>query len=395
VAWLAEYALLAVGHLELAVLLGSPATDAVVRAARQQGMLNRHVVRALEVLDVVFNAVKELGLRPEHFFGWPAKALLGVTPKAYLAARPLVGSESRLAVRDALREFVDVQKARKESVPETDDVSAPEVPPADAGEQSALPSTATGQPPTHAAEGPIAQTQPAHPPVDVDQLLSEVRAQHESELARLVQEHERRLAQERRVADECLATARADAERQLDAQEEVLLHRVDRALARQERYLRGQAQERIGRLREEHREAQQDAARRADQAEKSALAAAAENISWYQARANEADQRLRRYREGAEAQAAALEARLREAESLLAERDNTVHTAQQRAAAQVAAAEQRASAEVAAAEQRAAVRVAQVEHDSWARISELQQQLTALQATADNRSSLRDRWRRS
>jgi len=411
VAWLAEYALLAVGHLELAVLLGSPATDAVVRAARQQGMLNRHVVRALEVLDVVFNAVKELGLRPEHFFEWPSEALVGVTPKAYLAARPLVGSESRLAVRDALREFVNVQTARKESVLETDDVRAPEEPPIDAREQPAPPSVEAGQPPMHSAEGSAAQTQPAHPPVDVDQLLSEVRAQHESELARLVQEHERRLAEERRVADECLAAARADTERQLDAQEEELLHRVDRTLELQEKQLLSRADERVARLKEEHREAILAATRHAEQAEEAASTAAAEHVSQFRARAEETEQRLRRYREESEEHIADLEARLWQAESQLTARDRTVYETGQRAAADVAEAKQRAEAaeqwaealvtaakraeaRAADAEKRAAARLAQAEHDAWVRITELQAQLAALQSAAAGRASLRDRWRR-
>jgi SMC interacting uncharacterized protein involved in chromosome segregation len=54
------------------------------------------------------------------------------------------------------------------------------------------------------------------------------------------------------------------------------------------------------------------------------------------------------------------------------------------------------------AEQQAARRIAQSEHDAWLRITELQTrlddvraQLAAAQEAARNRSSLRDRWRRS
>ncbi|MGW6480770.1 sigma-70 family RNA polymerase sigma factor [Streptomyces sp. NPDC055059] len=411
VAWLADYALLAVGHLELSVLLGSPATGAVVRAARQGAMLNRHVVRALEVLDVVFNAVEELGLRPEHFFERPSEALVGVTPKAYLAARPLVGSESRLAVRDALREFVDVQTTRKESVPEIDDVSAPEDPPVDAGEELAPPSVEAGQPPVHTAAGSAAQTQPAHPPVDVDQLLSEARAQHESEVARLVREHERRLAEERRVADESLAAARGDTERQLDAQEQELLNRVDRALERQEKHLLRRADERVARLKDEHREAILAATRRAEQAKEAASTDADERVSRFRARAEEAEQRLRRYREESEERIAGIEARLRQAESQLTARDRAVYETGQRAAAGVAEAQQRAEAaeqwaealataaklaeaRAADAEKRAEARLAQAEHDAWVRITELQAQLAELQSAAAGRVTLRDRWRR-
>ncbi|MFD4015350.1 sigma-70 family RNA polymerase sigma factor [Streptomyces sindenensis] len=106
VAWLAEYALLALGHAQLTVLLGPSSADAVARAARDRGVLDRPVTAALEVLRRVFDAVKEAGLRPEDYFEKPAQALVGMTPRAYLAARPLVLSESRIALRDALREFV-------------------------------------------------------------------------------------------------------------------------------------------------------------------------------------------------------------------------------------------------------------------------------------------------
>ncbi|MER5918503.1 sigma factor-like helix-turn-helix DNA-binding protein, partial [Streptomyces sp. NPDC001982] len=47
VVWLAQYALLAVGHPQLTVLLGPSATDAVVRAARDRGVLDRPVFSAL------------------------------------------------------------------------------------------------------------------------------------------------------------------------------------------------------------------------------------------------------------------------------------------------------------------------------------------------------------
>ncbi|MFD5258018.1 hypothetical protein ACFWM5_35035 [Streptomyces bobili] len=106
VAWLAEYALLAVGHAQLVVLLGPSSADMVVHAVRDRGMLDRPVITALEVLRRVFDAVKEAGLRPEDFFESPVEALAGMTPRAYLAAKPLVSGESRLALRDALREFV-------------------------------------------------------------------------------------------------------------------------------------------------------------------------------------------------------------------------------------------------------------------------------------------------
>ncbi|MFF0450625.1 sigma-70 family RNA polymerase sigma factor [Streptomyces sp. NPDC004609] len=102
---LAEYALLALGHLQLAVLLGRSGADRVVAAVRDRRLDDRQVVTALEVLHRVFDTLKGAGLRPEDFFERPCAVLKGVTPRRYLADRPLVGGESRVAIRDALREF--------------------------------------------------------------------------------------------------------------------------------------------------------------------------------------------------------------------------------------------------------------------------------------------------
>ncbi|MGR6973906.1 sigma-70 family RNA polymerase sigma factor [Streptomyces cynarae] len=387
VGWLAEYALLAVGHPQLVVLLGSSAADAVVRSARQRGTLDRPVVKALEVLKGVFDAVKKLGLRPEHFFERPSEALVGVTPRDYLTARPLVGSESRLAVRDALREFMHAQAARTDFLSGGDNGRAPEEPQV-ASDDGSTPPSVEGSPQTmHTDEGSVAPAQPARAPADVDQLLADVRDQHKAELARLAQDQERQLAEERRTADERVATAQAETESQLDALEQELLHRVDRALALQEQALRRQAEERLARLNEEHREADLATTQRAEQ-------------------------RLRRYREQSEERIKDLEARLRQAETRLAARDRAVYEAGQNAAADVATAQQRAEAaeqwaealvtaakqaeaRAVEAEKRAAARVAQAEHDAWVRITELQQQLAALEGPTPGRATLRDRWRRS
>lgn len=394
VAWLAEYALLAVGHPQLAVMLGSSTADAVVRAGRERGMLNRHVVRALEALESVFDAVKGLELRPEHFFEWPSEVLGGTTPRAYLAAKPLVDNESRLAVHEALREFTAAQAAGIEDKQEE-----------------------------HAGTSP-------EPFVDVEHPLTEARARHEAELARLTDTYERRLAEEREAADTRVTALQAEAGQQLDDLEEILLQRVDKALARQEQHLRRQAEERIARLKEEHREASMAATRRAQErvmdleirlreAEAATSAVASEQVSRLQAHAEQAEKQLHQYREEAVARVADLESRLRQTEARLRQtearliaRDRAMYEAGQRAAADVEqaqqraeAAEQRAQALVTAAdqaearavqgEQLAAARLAQTEHDAWVRITELQTQLAALQAPAADRASLRDRWRRS
>ncbi|USQ84715.1 sigma-70 family RNA polymerase sigma factor [Streptomyces phaeoluteigriseus] len=267
---------------------------------------------------------------------------------------------------------------------------------------------------------------------DAERRLTDVRRAYEAELTRARDEAQRRLAEERQAADARRVAALADTEQQLDALEETLLRRADRALLRKEEHLRARAEERIARLEDGHREAQQTLAERVEHAElreraaRTALAAADERgaraeqrahdaeqlaraaeqrandaeqrsstaeeraavlhlrANEAQRRAEETGQRLRRYREEGEARIAGLEQRLRQAEALLAERDGTLRAAQQQASAQVAAAEQRAAA-----------RIAQTEHDAWARITELQQQLAAEREAAADRSTLRDRWRRS
>ncbi|MFH9040444.1 sigma-70 family RNA polymerase sigma factor [Streptomyces sp. NPDC017966] len=420
VAWLAEYALLALGHLQLSVLLGSSGTDAVVRAARQRGTLDRPVVEALEVLQKVLDSVKHAGLRPEHFFERPAGALAGATPRAYLATRPLVSVESRLAVGAALAEFVAARPPRTVPASGNGGAGAGTV-----AEQAA--DTASGRPVPPPAPSTPVEPQPVEPqPADPEPSLAEVRARHDARLALLTQENELRLDQERRRADERVAAARAAAEAQLDALEEELLRRADRSWDRRERHLRRQAEEHVEQLKAQHREAYEALLRRAEEAEE-----AARETSGAERRAHELEQRLHQYREGAEARIRDLEARLTTAHAAAAEREQAAASAReeyhQGARLRVAEVEARlreAEAAVAQrdlfveaarrraeeAEQEAVRRIAQNEHDAWLRIdalqtqlgemqtqlSEVQAQLAAAQEAADRgRGSLRDRWRRS
>ncbi|MFJ8989954.1 sigma-70 family RNA polymerase sigma factor [Streptomyces sp. NPDC102279] len=549
VAWLAEYALLALGHAQLTVLLGSSSAEDVVRAVRDRAALDRPVITALEVLRRVCDTVKEFGFRPEEFFERPAAALVGVTPRAYLAAKPLVLSESRLAVRDALREFAaevpssagrttgavgpgeePARGSRSHTLPESrnraqahagaspddedsaasqDDtradrrstvLEAPKVlgesrpewvrvdgpleadqdqagahvtvvlegdplREATVGTQSSPIVAGTGSVERAGTDASTVQDQPlsavdgerrtmnactprevppagtAHPGSGRDkvttddraeQRLIDVRRAYEAELTRLRDEARRNLADAQQSAELRRAAALSETEQQLDALEETLLHRVDRALLRREVCLQAQAEERIARLKGKHREEHQTLVDRAEhalqkeRAARTALAAAIERASRAEQRAQNAEQivdsfellargaeqkasaaeeraaafdlradeaqrrtaetgqRLRQYREEGEARIAGLEYRLSQAESLLAERDGELHAARWQAAGQAEA-----------AEQRAAVRIAQAEHDAWARITELQQQLAVEREAAANRSMLRDRWRRS
>ncbi|WP_309316727.1 sigma-70 family RNA polymerase sigma factor [Streptomyces salinarius] len=415
VAWLAEYALLALGHPQLSVLLGPSATDGVVRAARQRGTLDRPVVEALELLKEICDAVNHRALRPERFFERPAGMLAGATPRTYLAAKPLVRAESRRAVREALREFVAARPTPTEPASAGGD--------AETGPQD--PCTASSD----AVAAPAEQ-----PSVDAEALLAEARARHHADTARLVREHESRLEQEHRDADRRVAAVRAETERRLDTLEEELLLRADRSRDRHAQHVRRQAEERIAQLKSQHQEAYEAVLRRAERAEEAARQAS--GADW---RAHELEQRLREYREGAEARITSLEAqlrqaletvagletRLRTAEDADAERERAAVSAREeyRLGAQVRIAEVEArlrDAEAAVAqrelfveaarrsaeetEQRAAQRIAQNEHDSWLRITDLQTRLSDAQAqlaaaeaqeAARNRSSLRDRWRRS
>ncbi|WP_277343318.1 sigma-70 family RNA polymerase sigma factor [Streptomyces sp. Tu 4128] len=421
--WLAEYALLALGHPQLSVLLGPSAIDDVVRAARERGTLDRSVVEALELLKEICDAVKHRTLRPERFFERPADALSGATPRTYLAVKPLVRAESRLAVREALREFVVARPVHTEPAPadgdtETGTAGTPAAAPRD---PRPAPSDAVGTP----AE---------RPSVDGEALLAAARLRHQGDTARLVREHKHRLDEERRNADRRVAAVRAEAERRLDALEDELLHRADRSRDRHAQHVRRQAEERLAHLRAQHQEAYEAALHRAERAEE-----AARQVVGTGRRADELEQRLRDYRDGAEARitgletrlrqareaAAGLEARLRTAEETAAEQERAATSArhEDRRGAQVRIAEAEArlrEAEAALAqrelfveaarrsaeeaEQRAAQRIAQSEHDAWLRVTDLQTQLSNVQAelaavqaqeAARNRPTLRDRWRRS
>ncbi|WP_437046305.1 sigma-70 family RNA polymerase sigma factor [Streptomyces sp. enrichment culture] len=432
VSWLAEYALLALGHLQLSVLLGSPAADAVVRAARHRGTLDRPVIQALETLVDVFTAVKHRGLRPEHFFESPAGVLAGATPRAYLATKPLVRAASRVAMRDALREFAAAspEPAGPTADRGSDDVGTPGTPIDGA--------RAEDQASEHTDPAPETQ-----PPAGLERLPAEGPALDQSRFASLTREHERLLNEERHAAEERVAAVRAEAERELDAWEEVLFGRMDAFLLRRERRVRAEAEVRVAQLKAQHHAAYRSVLDRAQKAEEAARSAHEQRD-----RAGALELRLRQYREGAEARIGDLESRLSEAETAAAERERAagawiaeLETRVQRAEAAVAERERAAAsareeyrqgahlriAELEArlrdaeealvqrvafaesarrraeeAEQQAAQRIAQSEHDAWLRITALQTQLdqvqaqlAAVQEAERGRGFLRDRWRRS
>ncbi|MFJ9482141.1 RNA polymerase sigma factor RpoD/SigA [Streptomyces mirabilis] len=441
--WLAEYALLALGQARLTVILGPRATADVARAARERRMPDRQVLTALEVLQRVFDTLRKARLRPEDFFERPSEALVGLTPSAYLARKPLVNSESRLAVRDALRELVAGIPSRRApeeprpasdahlggasggasdreaTMPEgvSDQAQSPTPGPADGRSQiETIPRRGTppgeseeshhhvpghdeavdgtGGSPAAAADTKlssedqgertqfVAVQEEEQGSTDDGELVPGLRREYEAEPERVRLEHQERLAQERqaRQAVEARAAAvEADTERQLDALEDVLLRRVDKTLARREQFLRAEAGARIVLLKQEQHAVQQGLVRQVAQAEESARAAA-EDADFHRKRAGAADRRLREYREGAETRISDLESRLQQAEAALAQRDRAVEAARRHAEN---------------VEQQAAQRIAQSEHNAWARITELQQQLASAQAADADPTTFRDRWHRN
>ncbi|MEU5146763.1 sigma-70 family RNA polymerase sigma factor [Streptomyces yangpuensis] len=447
VAWLAEYALLALGDAELAALLGQSAAADVVRAAKRRGTLDRSAVTALEVLQKVFDVLKSAGGRPADFLDRSFEALNGLSPRAYLTERPLVRRESRLAVRDALREFASrppgcgettavsrpteaarppvvhgaptplragaEEVAAAHSALQTGHVEAarpaaivePVVPvpvaSAAAGVQTtervpAVEAVAAAAPVepvenvrTVASTGPRAEacTADRHRAEPVREIyerrIEALRAEAAESERRLQEEHADALAHERERA----ADAAADTERQLDELESALLKRVDRSLQRQAASLRRAADERMARLRERAEAELQTAQQSAESA-----ARALRDLAAARQRADEAEHLLRRSTQEHEARISALAERLRSAESALAQRERALEDADTHAAARVEAVERWAAQRVAEAESVANARVAQAEHDAWVHIGQLQAEQAAM--TASERRPLRDWWRR-
>ncbi|MGW2799530.1 hypothetical protein [Streptomyces sp. NPDC001269] len=226
-----KYLLETVVHPQLTVLLGPPTAEAVVRAAWDRGTLDRPVISPLEVLQRVFGALKDAGCRPKHFFERPFDALVGVPPRAYLAARPLVSGVSRLAVRDAPREFMHAQAAKHGGALRPDGATISVDPRAEGESVSVVPvslhiqarpallganaelrpveSAVNVDTPSERADTNTAPPSPSAPsPRGTDLILAEVRAEHEAVIARLKQDHERRLTEQRRVAEEQIKAAR-------------------------------------------------------------------------------------------------------------------------------------------------------------------------------------------
>ncbi|MFJ3933674.1 sigma-70 family RNA polymerase sigma factor [Streptomyces sp. NPDC090029] len=391
VAWLSEYALLALGYEELAQVLGRAAADDVVAVLKRRGTLDRPVVTALEVLQKVFDSLKAAGRRPADFLDRSFQALNGASPRSYLAQRPLASRESRLAVRSALREFTQTPAAPAAS----DAVAGPGV----AGPAvTALPVASVEAPEgTGAAETPAATGTAAEPEHATTAATSAAAPSAPAETATV---------QDPRAghsAAEWNAALDAEAERRLDELEAALLGRVDRALQRRERSLhreydaraarlREEADVRLRREREEHQvqtaalmvRLQQAEARTADAEECAAQAGA--RAARAEERAAQADARVEEAGRQYRTQLNSLEEQLRGARFEVAQRETALRQAEDDAAAATEAVERWAAHRI--AETEAATR------DAHRWIAELEAQLTAL-TEAPERRTLRDMWRRS
>jgi RNA polymerase primary sigma factor len=391
VARLADYALRALGYLQLTIVLGQPAADSVIRAAKDRGTLDHSEVMALTVLERVFSTLKDTGLKPEDFFERPSAAMAGVMPRMYLAKKPLVRSESRLAVRDALREFSSVvcpvrlpasasPPTAGEAEPPRMEEPAPSEQPQNTPPVGGLEKQGPGAAATETESLPDTE---AFTPMGTGQPSHQVQGGTGVSESRLRAEHHRLLAEQPQELAIQPRAAHKDTEHQLDALEDALLRRVDTSLRCQEQNLRRQTDDRIVRLEEQHREAQQALWCRAVEAEQAATAAAEQSLQAHQ-RANDADHRLHLQQQETEARTADLSARLRQKDAELAQRNQDLHELAQRSAAQTDA-----------AERHAALRIAQAEQDAWVRITELEKQVADLTASEDNRTTLRGRWRRA
>jgi RNA polymerase primary sigma factor len=371
VAWLSEYALLALGYEELAQVLGRAAADDVVAVLERRGTLDRPVVSALEVLQKVFDALRSSGRRPADFLDRSFRALNGASPRSCLSQRPLVSSASRLAIRDALREFVQDPEALAAS----DAVTGPAVAAADVPEGN-----------TEAETPAAAGMEPAPAPERV--AVSAASAAAPSAPA------EEATVQDERTghpAVEWNAALHAEVERRLDEVEAAFLGRVDRALQRQAHSLRREYGAHSARQREEAG-ARLRREREEHQAQTAALMARLEQA---EARAVRAEERAARAVEQAEesdrqhrTQLDSLGEQLREARLALTQREAALARAEDGAAAATEAVERWAAHRIAEAEAAA--------HDAHRRVAELEARIAELTTHTEvpERRNLRDMWRR-
>ncbi|MFF8614536.1 sigma-70 family RNA polymerase sigma factor [Streptomyces sp. NPDC015350] len=410
VRWTAHYVHLALGQVLLGEILGAGSARAVAEVAAGSRLPDRPVGQALEALVRVVDGLKDRKSRPEEFFESPSPALLGRSPRVYLAAHPLTKPESRLALADALKEFSPVRapSSATTDADTTDALPAPDTPPVPAAADP-VGAPATAGP----ADTPEAVVEP--PAVLADAPNAAVGTVDEAALHRAsaaAEEATRRLRElEADVADR-VARARAternharaearaevdEATRRIRALEASLVDRIAHARAEERNRARAEAEQRIAGIRDEAerlvREAGHTAEERVRQARTATEHAASEREEQILRRVEEeVARRTLGVEEAARKEVLALEARLRQAEAAFAERAHAAQALEQDAAERVRAAEHWAEQRVAEAEQavrshtaeveRAALsRTAEVERAARSRIAELEARLASMHDT--------------
>ncbi|MFB7848628.1 sigma-70 family RNA polymerase sigma factor [Streptomyces sp. NPDC056053] len=399
VRWTAHYVHLALGQVLLGEILGAGSARAVAEVAAGSRLPDRPVGQALEALVRVVDGLKDRKSRPEEFFESPSPALLGRSPRVYLAAHPLTKPESRLALADALKEFSPVRapSSATADADTTGALPAPDTPPVPAAaDPVGAPATAgpadtpeaVVEPPAVLADAPNAAVG------TVDEAALHRASAAAEEAARRLRELEADVADRvarARAAERNHARAEARAEvdeatRRIRALEASLVDRIAHARAEERNRARAEAEQRIAGIRDEAerlvREAGHTAEERVRQVRTATEHAASEREEQILRRVEEeVARRALGVEEAARKEVLALEARLRQAEAAFAERAHAAQALEQDAAERVRAAEHWAEQRVAEAEQAVRSHTAEVERAARSRIAELEARLASMHDT--------------
>ncbi|MFF8713359.1 sigma-70 family RNA polymerase sigma factor [Streptomyces sp. NPDC015184] len=399
VRWTAHYVHLALGQVLLGEILGAGSARAVAEVAAGSRLPDRPVGQALEALVRVVDGLKDRKSRPEEFFESPSPALLGRSPRVYLAAHPLTKPESRLALADAFKEFSPTRapSSATADADTTDALPAPDTLPAPAAaDPVGAPATAgpadtpeaVVEPPAVLADAPNAAVG------TVDEAALHRASAAAEEAARRLRELEADVADRvarARAAERNHARAEARAEvdeatRRIRALEASLVDRIAHARAEERNRARAEAEQQIAGIRDEAerlvREAGHTAEERVRQVRTAMEHAASEREEQILRRVEEeVARRTLGVEEAARKEVLALDARLRQAEAAFAERAHAAQALEQDAAERVRAAEHWAEQRVAEAEQAVRSHTAEVERAARSRIAELEARLASMHDT--------------
>ncbi|SEC02217.1 RNA polymerase sigma factor, sigma-70 family [Streptomyces sp. 2131.1] len=356
VQWMATYVHLALGHVLLNEILGLYPTLAMAAVADGNRLPDRPVAQALDVLVRVVDGLRERGARPEDFFEHSSPALLGRSPRAYLADSPLTKPEARLALADALKEFRHYSGAAEpEAVPSS---SSPHVSADPESAEDTISALREAQSAADEAHRRLRQME-----ADVADRIARARAAERNRAQADADEAARRLQELEASVAERIANARAEERtRAWDAAQADLMQQI------------AQARREAARL---VREAEAAAEAHVLQA-KSSLADAAAEREERLVRRMEEDlvRRTQGIEEAARQKIQVLEDRLRQAEAAFVERARTAQ-----------AVEYEASERVRAVERWAELRVTEVQQAAHSRIAELEARLASTQEPACSQSA--------